>query len=242
MKIAAVILALGTTLTLAAPAQALVSFVSSIEATLSATALPEGVRLDYGFSSYDGYARGQGVYDAGWSDDFTIEGPSLSFTPSVHASTDALAVIEAASLTDGSVTLENLSDAISTVDFVLSYDLRAETTVDGGPEAISKAYATLMVETLEARPSVSRSVDIYAGGAYGPALARETGAWTFSIVLNPGQRMNLVVYADAMGYLEDTVSQGSSPVPLPGAAPLAAAGLASLGGVAALRRRRRSRG
>ncbi len=242
MKIAAMLLALGMTLALSAPAKALVSFASSIDATLSATSLPDGVSLTYDVSNYDGYASGYGAYTADWSDDYLIEGPKLSLAPSVSASTDALAVIEAASLNDAAVTLENLTNAVSTVDFLLSFDLKAEATVDGGPDAVGKAYATLMVETLEARPSVSQSIDVYAGGDYGPSLARETGAWTFSIVLDPGERISLVVYADVMGYLSDAVGRDASPVPLPGALPLAAAGLASLGGVAAVRRRRRNRG
>ncbi|WP_339952026.1 hypothetical protein [uncultured Albimonas sp.] len=240
MKLPALLLALGATLALAAPAQALVSFTSAIDATIEATSVPQGVSVSYGFSSYSGYADGFGSYDADWSDDFVIDGKTLQFTPSVSGATDALAVIEAASLNDGAVRLENLSDSISTVDFLLRYDLRAEVTGDD-PEATSKAFATLMIETLEARPSVYEAVDIYAGGDYGPKLAHETGAWSFSIVLNPGESRTLMVYADAMGYLERT--QGAaSPVPLPGALPLAAAGFAALGGVAALRRRRQTPG
>tara|TARA_B100002003_G_scaffold251146_2_gene293302 strand:+ start:1097 stop:1822 length:726 start_codon:yes stop_codon:yes gene_type:complete len=241
MNIAAALFALGAALAIAAPAKALVSFTSTIDATLEATSVPEGVSVAFGFSNYQGYADGFGSHDAGWSDDYVIDAGAMRFTPSVSGATDALAVIEAASLNDGSVTIENLSDAISTVDFVLSYDLRAEAGT-GGTDAISKAYASLMIETLEARPSVSHSVDLYAGGDYGPKLAQESGAWTFSIVLNPGESRSLVIYADAMGYLERSFSAEPSPVPLPGALPLAAAGLGALGGVAAVRRRRQARG
>lgn len=220
----------------ASPAAALVSYSATITSILTATA-GSGVTIDYDFSNYSGAAHHLGDGVSSWSDDHSSDALSLIIDPAVEGGAGPSGWAASESLNDGMVTLTNLTDAVSTVDFVLSYDLRSEASRDTIQDH-ARALASLSIQGLGAAYAIDWSVSAFAGGDYAPPLAASIGQWNFSITLSAGQSASLAIFADVMGEADMGFSSPPSRVPLPGALPLAAAGLAALAGVAALRRRR----
>ena len=223
----------------AAPAQALTSFGARIDATLAAVSAPEGVGIDYAFGNRGGYAMTWSEGDADWSDDFVVDDAGLSVSPGVSGSVGGRSVIEAASLNEGQVVISNLTDAVTVVDFVLSYELVAEAEVESDA-AMSVALANLELESLDPEFDIAFAVDAYAGGDYGEPLDSSIGRFGFQLRLSAGQSATLALSADTMGRLESPRQVADTVVPLPGAGPMALAGMAALGGLAW--RRRRARG